>query len=487
MVSHPYLIALQKYVDKSSEVLGISPISPSQMRTIAKVVKVAEVLVASTSALAILYLHSIFLLPVILGPSLFVHAFPFVYVASKVKEYKLRAEKSALSLSLATYVLALTGRDLITALSLLAKKGDYVSGVESAVLESKVRLQGISLPQAVKQRADALKGTALASLYSLYVSTQELGLSLSARLEGLIKALTLELKKSIENRITFLTELNEVILAVYLLLPMLVLGFGFLGNGDPLLLVAPLVAAPGLYAVVSSNSIEPLVSYKLGKMEIASIIAFVVGTIAIVSLGLSYSLVLILFGVSVATPIYLKYSLPSERIYRLLPFFLTRLGDQLRLGYNLRESWERAINEMMRLDRSYSKVKAIEGGTNFAFMAEIWRLTQIAYEGGYHAVYDEMARVLSDIVSLRKDYEAKTRPLFALAMLAPALLLYTVHTFATISQSLDVRTIVNLIDLDILSLVALYSKAVKGSLFYFPAYVIAGVEGLILSMWWFSF
>jgi hypothetical protein len=486
MISHPYMSVLQRYVDKSSEVLGVSPLSPSQLRTIATAIKVSEALAVSFSALVVLVLHSVLLLPTIFGPLLFVHAFPFVYVASKVKEYKLRAERSALFLSLATYVLALTGRDLITALSLLAKKGDYVSKVESAVLESRVKLQGISLLQAVKQRADALKGTALASLYTLYVSTQELGLSLSARLEGLIKALTLELKRSVENRIAFLIELNEVILAVYLLLPMLVLGFGFLGSNNPLLLVAPLIAAPGFYALISSNSIEPLVSYKLGRTEIASLTAFVACTMAVVWLGLSYSIITILFGVLVATPIYLKYNLPSERIYRLLPFLLMRLGDQLRLGYNLRESWERAINEMAKLDKSYSKVKAVDGGTTLTFMTEVWRLTQIAYEGAYHAVYDELARVLSEVVSLRRDYEAKMKPLFAIAMLAPVMLLYTVHTFATISQSLDVRTVVNLINLDILSLVALYSKAVKGSLFYFPAYVIAGLESLILSMWWFS-
>jgi len=118
------------------------------------------------------------------------------------------------------------------------------------------------------------------------------------------------------------------------------------------------------------------------------------------------------------------------------------------------------------------------------FVSDTWRLAQIAYEGSYYAIYDEMSRVANKLVSIYKTYQRKVRPLLALALLAPAFLLYTVHTFLSISSGVNEYELSLLIGLNLFALTALYSKAVKGTPFYFPLYLLIGLESLILSVLW---
>ncbi|MCQ4407224.1 MAG: hypothetical protein RXR13_04185, partial [Sulfolobaceae archaeon] len=134
-------------------------------------------------------MHSIIILLLSLGFLSFVHLLPLAYAYSRSKEYDLVVNKATIYIAMSAYVLTLTGKDLLTALRTMAHKGDKVSQVESQVVETKMRLFGKSLTDAVKDRLNSLKGTYLSELYSLYLTTKELGLSMTSRLESFMRDL----------------------------------------------------------------------------------------------------------------------------------------------------------------------------------------------------------------------------------------------------------------------------------------------------------
>ncbi|MCQ4342354.1 MAG: hypothetical protein RXN77_02395 [Sulfolobaceae archaeon] len=359
-----------------------------------------------------------------------------------------------------------------------------MSQVESQVLETKIRLFGKSLTDAIKDRLNFLKGTYLSELYSLYLTTKELGLSMASRLESFMRDLINEIETKEESRVSLLTELNELVLITFLMFPIMVIGFSFLGTTNYSLLVIPLLTAPGLYLMISENVIAPQVKLSLSWYEKVLVAVFFLLSALIVLLKLNFSLVIILFGLLVALPIHTRHYAVAERIFILQPTLLSALGDQLKLGYNVRESWERAVTYLERVDKSVRRIASPEGAKEMPFVSDIWRLAQIAYEGSYYAIYDEMSRVTNRLVNIYKTYQRKVRPLLALALLAPAFLLYTVHTFLSISSGVNEYELSLLIGLNLFALTALYSKAVKGTPFYFPLYLLTGLESLILSVLW---
>ena len=482
-LNHYYLRFLEGYIDRVSEKIGYNLDSNRLIRMSRQAILTAEIL-SPVPIVVSAYLHYIIILLLSLGFLSFVHLLPLAYAYSRSKEYDLVVNKATIYIAMSAYVLTLTGKDLLTALRTMAQKGDKVSQVESQVVETKMRLFGKSLTDAVKDRLNSLKGTYLSELYSLYLTTKELGLSIASRLESFMRDLINEIEAKEESRVSLLTELNEVVLIIFLMFPIMAIGFSFLGTTNYSLLMIPLLTAPGLYLMISENTIAPQVKLSLSWYEKALVAVFFLLSALIVLLKLNFSLVIILFGLLVALPIHTRHYAVAERIFMLQPALLSALGDQLKLGYNVRESWERVVSYLERVDKSVRRIASPEGAKEMPFVSDTWRLAQIAYEGSYYAIYDEISRVANKLVSIYKTYQRKVRPLLALALLAPAFLLYTVHTFLSISSGVSGYELSLLIGLNLFALTALYSKAVKGTPFYFPLYLLIGLESLILSVLW---
>ncbi|MFP3234722.1 MAG: hypothetical protein RXR08_14105 [Sulfolobaceae archaeon] len=490
-MKHFYLKFLNSYVDKVSEKIGYNLSSDGLVRVSRKLIPVSEIL---TPVLVAVFFHLTVVLILALGFLAFIHLLPLVYAYSKSAEYSIAVDKATMYIAMSAYILTLTGKDLTAALRVLTDKGDKVSKTELKVIETKMSFLGKSLTNAVKERMDMLKGTHLSELYSVYLTTKELGLSMPVRLDMFIRDLVNDLGIKSERRAFVLVDLSEAILTVFILFPMMALTLSFLSSINfqfnvtgnyTFLMLFPLIIAPGLYFIVSQNSISPEVKPILSLLEKVLIASFFPLSFLIVFLKLNPSLIVILFGLLIALPVYVRHYLVAEKVFALQPALLSALGDQMRLGYNVKESWRRAVTQLENVSKSVRKILSPEGVKEMPFVNDIWRITQIAYEGSYYAVFDEMSRVANKIVSTYKTYQNRVRPLLAVALAAPAVLIFTVHVLMGISANVDLYKVSFLINLDLLGSTVLFSKAVKGSPFYFPLYLAVGLESLLFSVLWF--
>lgn len=489
---HRYLKFLDSYINKVSEKIGYSLYSNKSVRVSRDLIPISEILIPVLTIISVYF--NITVVPILsLGVLVFIHLLPLTYAYSKSVEYDEAVDKVAIYIALSAYIMSLTGKDPISALRTMAEKGDNISKIELNVIESKMRLFGKSLTDAVRERVKLLRGTYLSELYSVYITTKELGLSMSSRLDMLVRDLISDMGVKSERRVFFLVDLSEAILTVFVLFPVMALSFSFLtsinsqfnvvGNYDFLMLI-PLIIAPGLYFVVSQNSVAPDVKPYLSFLEKMLIFSFFPLSLLIIVLGLDPSLIIILFGLLIAVPVYVKHYLVAEKVFNLQPALLSNLGDQMRLGYNVRESWRRAVAQLEEVERSVNRVSSPEGIKEMPFINDIWRLTQIAYEGSYYTVFDEMSRVADRIVNVYKTFQNRVRPLLAVALTAPAILIFTAHVLMGISDNVDLYKVSFFIDLNLLVLTILFSKAYKGMPFYFPLFLAVGLESLLLSMVW---
>ena len=489
---HQYLKFLDNYINSVSEKVGYDLYSNKLVKVSRDLIPISEILIPALVVISIYFDITIGLI-LSLGALAIIHLLPLTYAYSKSVEYDEVVDKGTIYIALSAYMMNLMGKDLVSALRTMAEKGDNISKTELNVIESKMRLFGKSLTDAVRERVKLLKGTYLSELYSVYLTTKELGLSMSTRLDMFIRDLINDIGVKNERRVYFLVDLSEAILTLFVLFPIMALSFSFLtsinsrfnfvGNYDFLMLI-PLMIAPGLYFVVSQNSVAPDVKPHLSLLEKVLIFSFFPLSFLTVLFRLDPSLIIILFGLLVAVPVYVKHYFVAEKVFNLQPALLSSLGDQMRLGYNVWESWRRAVTQLERVERSVNRISSPEGIEEMPFVSDIWRLTQIAYEGSYYTVFDEMSRVTDRIVNIYKTFQNRVRPLLAVALTAPAILIFTAHVLMGISNDVDLYKVSFFINLNLLVLTILFSKAYKGMPFYFPLFLAVGLESLILSMIW---
>jgi hypothetical protein len=489
---HRYLNFLDSYINRVSEKIGYNLYSNKLVKVSRDLIPISEILIPALAVISIYFDITIGLI-LSLGVLAFIHLLPLTYAYSKSVEYDEVVDKVTIYIALSAYMMNLMGKDLISALRTMAEKGDKISKIELNVIESRMHLFGKGLTDAVRERVKLLKGTYLSELYSVYLTTKELGLSMSTRLDMFIRDLINDIGVKNERRVYFLVDLSEAILTIFVLFPIMALSFSFLtsinsqfnfvGNYDFLMLI-PLMIAPGLYFIITQNSVAPDVKPRLSLLEKILISSFFPLSFLIVLFRLDPSLIIILFGLLIAVPVYVKHYLVAEKVFNLQPALLSSLGDQMRLGYNVRESWRRAVTQLERVERSVNRILSPEGIREMPFVSDIWRLTQIAYEGSYYTVFDEMSRVADRIVNIYKTFQNRVRPLLAVALTAPAILIFTAHVLMGISNNVDLYKVSFFINLNLLALTVLFSKAYKGMPFYFPLFLAVGLESLILSMVW---
>ena len=270
-----YLKFLDSYINRVSEKVGYNLYSNKLVKVSRDLIPISEILIPVLAVISVYF--NITVVPILsLGVLIFIHLLPLTYAYSKSVEYDEAVDKVAIYIALSAYIMSLTGKDLISALRTMAEKGDNISKTELNVIESKIQLFGKSLTDAVRERVKLLKGTYLSELYSVYLTTKELGLSMSSRLDMFIRDLINDIGVKNERRVYFLVDLSEATLTVFVLFPIMALSFSFLtsinsqfnfvGNYDFLMLF-PLIIAPGLYFVVSQNSVAPDVKPHISFLE----------------------------------------------------------------------------------------------------------------------------------------------------------------------------------------------------------------------------
>ena len=409
--------------------------------------------------------------------------YPWLAAYARVKEYESQVIDASLTISISAYVMSVLGKDLLTVLRALAERGNRVADVELRILLTKVKVLGSSLRTAISDRSNTLPNVPLSYLYKLYVTAGELGVSLQARLGDFVKELLINFSQTIENRINVLTELSETILSIYVLLPMLAMGLSILEGTQLQLLLVPLLLSPGLYFLVASYSISPRMTYKLSTLDLLVAVLGLSGSIYLAIVIKNVGAAILLFGLSVGLWFYVMYYLPAERLFNYLPLLSTAIGDKVRLGHNFAEALNRSLEDGTKLDTLLKRAVKIYKTGALVFMNDFVSTAELAYEGSLTGVYDELSRIYSYIVAARRNYERKALVFLALAVIAPVILFYELNTFSGIVRA-DRQVYGLLLGAISFALSVLFSKAYKGTIFYFPVYIAVGIETLILSALW---
>ena len=409
--------------------------------------------------------------------------YPWLTAYAKVKEYESQAIDASLTISIAAYVMSVLGKDLLTVLRALAGKGNKVADVELRILLTKVKVLGSSLRTALSERSNALPNVPLSYLYKLYVTAGELGVSLQARLGDFVKDLLTNFSQTIENRINVLTELSEAILSLYVLLPMLAMGLSILEGTQLQLLLVPLLFSPGLYFLVASYSISPRMTYNLSTLDLLVAVSGLTGSLYLALTLKNVGASILLFGLSVGLWFYVMYYLPAERLFNYLPLLSTTIGDKVRLGHNFIDALNKSLEDAMKLDPLLKRAVRIYKTGALTFMNDFVSTAELAYEGSLAGVYDELSRIYSYIIAARRNYERKALVFLVLAVVAPLILFYELNTFSGILGA-DRQVYGSLLGVLSFALSVLFSKAYKGTIFYFPLYIAVGIETLILSALW---
>ena len=412
-----------------------------------------------------------------------VFLYPWLAAYAKAKEYESQVIDASLSISISAYVMSVLGKDLLTVLRALAERGNKVADVELRVLLTKIKVLGSSLRTAISERSNALPNVPLSYLYKLYVTAGELGISLPARLGDFVKELLANLSQTIENRINVLTELSEAVLSLYVLLPMLAMGLSILEGTQLQLLLVPLLLSPGLYFLVASYSISPRMTYKLSVLDLAVTVLGLSGSLYLSLILKNVGAAILLFGTSVGLWFYIMYYLPAERLFNYLPLLSTTIGDKVRLGHNFTDALSRSLEEVAMLDPILRRAVRIYKSGALTFMNDFVNTAELAYEGSLTGVYDELSRIYSYIVATRRNYERKAVMFVVLAVISPVILFYELNTFSGIIGA-DKEAYGLVLGALSFALTVLFSKAYKGTIFYFPLYIAVGTETLILSALW---
>lgn len=409
--------------------------------------------------------------------------YPWFAAYAKVKEYESQATDASLTISIAAYVMSVLGKDLLAVLRALAKKGNKVADVELRILLTKVEVLGSSLRAAISERSNALPNVPLSYLYKLYVTAGELGISLQARLGDFVKELLTSLSQTIENRINILVELSETILSLYVLLPMLAMGLSVLEGTQLQLLLVPLLLSPGLYFLIASYPISPRMTYKLSTLDLLIIVMGITGSLYLALMLKNVGAGTLFFGISVGFWFYVMYYLPAERLFNYLPLLSTTIGDKVRLGHNFAEALSNSLESVIKLDPLLKRAVRIYKTGALTFMNDFVSIAEIAYEGSLVGIYDELSRIYSYITAARRNYERKAIVFLVLAAVAPFILFYELNTFSGIIGA-NRQVYGSILGALSFALSVLFSKAYKGTIFYFPLYIAVGAETLILSNLW---
>jgi len=416
----------------------------------------------------------IFLLsiPIIL---LVIYLYPVLYTWSKASELKKSVNNEAPFISLVAYVNSLVDKGLNHTFQELAKiKELKIPLIEQTFIDKMTKYMNIPFNGAIARRAEIHSGDMLGKLYSNYLAALSLGITIRDRLRDTMRDLLNELKDNNKAYVDKAGELTELIFSVFLLVPIVMIGFSFSFKSSVSLiqLFVPLATAPALYFVVASS--QSILGYNINYKKYLPIFILlpIIALLPHIDLAIKTILVVSIFTLF-SYFIYPQIVLAND-LEKYLPTLLKELSQYLRIGYTVQNAIPRVKLTSKRVNKAIAKY--MKNPENVNSPSQLFNITfkllfLTSKSGTSPTALDELGNAINDIVYAKNGIVRQLRLFDILTILTPVMLWMTFSMLGKIgsSNSVPVSLIIGSYSL---ASAFLFTKISRFTAFYFPTMLL---------------
>jgi len=445
-----------------------------------KYLKALKVLIPAIILVAFLGFLKLKLLLLSIPPlALVAYFYPVLYVWARAEEHKKIVNNETPFIALVAYINSLVDKGLNHTLKELSEIQELkVPRVELDFLTKMSTYMNMSFAKALERRASVHSNDLLGKLYNSYLSALELGITIKDRLKDAVKDLLNELKDSYKAYVDKSAEMAELEFAVFLLLPIVLIGFSFTFKVSLPELLLPLLFAPALIFLVSSlqPGIDYIIKYKYVYMLATIPIIFLVPRI-----GLEYKVLTSIFVLlAFSYIIYNQLTLANE-LERVLPTLLKEVSEYLKIGYSVQNAiakvkLSKRVNDVIE---KYVKTGNIDSPSKL-FNITLKLLLIISRTGSSSASLEELANSIREIVYNKNNLIKQLRLFDAMAVLTPIMLWLTFTMLGKISTT-SVPSVAVISSYSVASAL-IFSKISRFTLLYFPLLLLVTAILVILSV-----
>lgn len=411
---------------------------------------------------------------------LIAYTYPLLYVWSKASEHRKAVNSEAPFISLIAYVNSLVDKGFNHTFKELAQiKELKTPRIEQNFIDKMINYMNLSFSKAIEKRALVHTGDLLGKLYNNYLTSLELGFTVKDRLRETTKELLTELKDSYKSYLDKSAEMTEMMFSLFLMVPIVLIGFSFTFKVSLTELMAPLAAAPAVYFLAASA--QPTADYNIKIGKYAYVLLGIPVALIIPGISLTYKTIIAVSIVTVFS--YLLYSqiTLANELEKVLPTFLKELSEYMRIGYTIRNAAPRIkldSKRAMKAIQEYLKDPENVNSPSKLFNLTFKLLFIIAKSGSSPSSLEELASTISDVVYIKNSIVRQLKMFDALAVLTPVMLWMTF----TMLGHIQTNPIPQEVIIGGYGMVSglLFAKISRFTLFYFPTVLLVNIILAIL-------
>ena len=425
-----------------------------------------------------------------IGYILLMYFYPLLYTWSKSKEYKKLANVEALIISLIAYINSLVDKSLIYTLDELSKVKELKTPkIELEQIKKSINVLNMSSYKAIERRAEIHRDDLLSNIYSKYVLASEIGLSVRERLKEAMSEIFQRFKDQYKSYVDKAVEIAEMEFAVFLMVPIILIGFQFTFKTNVFELVLPLLFTPAFIFLITTA--QPANDYSVSFDWRVFLPLIVIPIIIFVNISLIFKLVMISIIVSfVIYWIYRQIKLADELV-SILPTLLKEISEYMRLGYNIKSSFEkvnvkasnRVQNILKEVSREFvvgNEVTEVKTPSRL-FNIIIQILSLFERSGISYEAMDELSSLVNDLINMKLSLIRQLRLFDLMVILTPIMLWLTFSMIGNISNSNNATLSSIIVFSYSLASSVIFSKLSRFTIFYLPTILSGMVIALILS------
>ena len=425
-----------------------------------------------------------------IGVFLVVYFYPLLYSWSKKEEYKKEVNQEAPLISIIAYVNSLIDKNVLQTIEeLLNVRGLKVPSVEYQMIKKSKEVLNESSYKAVERRAILHKDDLLGKIYSKFLIAADLGISIKDRMRESMREILQSYREEYKNYVERSAELSEMIFAVYLLLPIVLVGFQFTFKVNILQLLFPLIFTPAF--IFLTSAIQPVGDYqiKASYKYILPLPALIL--ITLTPLNLIIKFVAIIAILSIPLLYIYRQILIANYLLSQLPDILNQVSDYMKIGYSVVTSLTKVrakkglgykiLEDIIRKVSIDNEIPEVN--TSSKLFNNVMNTLKILSKSGLTSVgLEELSDLVNDIIIMRNSMLRQLRLFDVMLFLTPIMLWLTFSMLGNVfsnSKNVELQDLV--IFFYSLANGLIFSKISRFVTFYLPAVITPLVIATILS------
>jgi len=316
---------------------------------------------------------------------------------------------------------------------------------------------------------------ALGKLYNNYLVAINLGIALRDRMADAMRELLNDMKEVYKAQVEGASALTEIIFGVFLLFPIVIVGFSFTFKSSLTQILMPLLISPGLYFLAVSS--HPFADYNLKYGRYVGMLGAVPVILLMPNLSLTIKMFLIVTLVTILSyTIYYQITLAKE-LEKSLPLILKEVAEYMKIGYTVQTSLSRIRLASRRVNKAIDKYARDPDKVNspskvFNLGFKLMFIT--AKSGTSSVALQELGNVMQEITQTKENMRKQLALFDIMTLMTPVLLWMTFGMLGNIGNSNHIDSSV-VIGSYSLATALIFSKVSRGTILYFPTMLILNV------------